>query len=207
MRNYIPLLVSDILRTLITACKHLRLSKDCSLEFVSQLVGKLCVCGYAGKLNAFKLCTINKFVWTWLFFFFFSVQLLSVLRGHSFFHPHHNGQWPPTLKDFYTRSYPLHYFLILILEKEPVFPFSMFSAKQGKYWYHFYNVFGMTRSLTGDWTWDLPHSTTIEEAVMTVLKQYKFCGYTKSYSTFSFFFIYFTCYLSSTLLKHTKSIQ
>ena len=25
----------------------------------------------------------------------------------------------------------------------------MFSAKQGNYWYHFYNVFGMTRSLTG----------------------------------------------------------
>jgi len=31
----------------------------------------------------------------------------------------------------------------------------MFSAKQVNYWYHFYNVFGMTRSLTGDWTWDL----------------------------------------------------
>ena len=28
----------------------------------------------------------------------------------------------------------------------------MFSAKQGHYWYHFYNVFGMTRSLTGDLT-------------------------------------------------------
>ena len=25
----------------------------------------------------------------------------------------------------------------------------MLSAKQGNYWYHFYNVFGMTRSLTG----------------------------------------------------------
>ena len=48
------------------------------------------------------------------------------------------------------------YFPILILEKEPVFPFSMFSAKQGHYWYHFYNVFGMTRSLTGDWL--NPHS-------------------------------------------------
>ena len=34
-------------------------------------------------------------------------------------------------------------FLILILEKEPVFPFSMLSAKQGNYWYHFYNVFGI----------------------------------------------------------------
>ena len=51
-----------------------------------------------------------------LFFIFFSVRLLLVLRVHSFFHPRHNGQWPPTSKDFYTRSYPLHYFLILILE-------------------------------------------------------------------------------------------
>ena len=28
-----------------------------------------------------------------------------------FFHPRHNGQWPTTSKDFYTRSYPLHYYL------------------------------------------------------------------------------------------------
>ena len=48
------------------------------------------------------------------------------------------------------------YFPILILEKEPVFPFLMFSAKHRNY--HFYNFFGMTRSLTEDWTWDLPHS-------------------------------------------------
>ena len=46
----------------------------------------------------------------------------------------------------------------LFLEKEPVFPFLMSSAKQGNYWYHLYNVFGMTRSLTGDWTRDLQHS-------------------------------------------------
>ena len=92
------------------------------------------------------------------FIYFFSVRLLSVLRGHRFFHPRHNGQWPPNSKDFYTRSYPLHYFLILILEIEPVFPFLMFSAKQGNYWYHFYNVFGLTRSLAGDWNRDLPHS-------------------------------------------------
>ena len=42
--------------------------------------------------------------------------------------------------------------------RKPVFPFSMLSAKQGNYWYHYYNVFGMTRSLTGDSTRDLPHS-------------------------------------------------
>ena len=40
------------------------------------------------------------------------------------------------------------YFPILILEKEPVFSFFMLSAKRGNYWYHFYNVFGMTRSVT-----------------------------------------------------------
>ena len=74
-----------------------------------------------------------------------------------FFYPSHNGQWPPTSKDFYTR-YSLQYFFILIIEKEPVFPFAMLSAKQGNYWYHFYNVFGMTLSLTGDWTQNLPHS-------------------------------------------------
>ena len=41
------------------------------------------------------------------------------------------------------------YFPILILDKEPVFPFLMSSAKQGNYWYHFYNVFGTTQVL--DW--------------------------------------------------------
>ena len=35
------------------------------------------------------------------------------------------------------------------------------SAKQGNYSYHFYNVFGMTRSSTGDWTMQgSQHSTT-----------------------------------------------
>ena len=47
-----------------------------------------------------------------------------------FFHPR-RCQWPPTLKDFYTRSYPLHYFLILILEKEPVFPFQCWVLNKG----------------------------------------------------------------------------
>jgi len=42
----------------------------------------------------------------------------------------------------------IHYifFPILILEKEPVFPFIMLSAKQGNYWYHLYNIFGTTQS-------------------------------------------------------------
>ena len=77
-------------------------------------------------------------------YFFFCV----VIR---FFHPRHNGFSIPDLIHYI-------YFPILILEKEPVFPFPMLSAKQRNYWYHFYNVFGMTRSLTGDWTRDLPRS-------------------------------------------------
>ena len=82
--------------------------------------------------------------------FCFSVQLLSLPRGHLVFSS--PPQWPMT-SDFEGFSIPdfIHYiyFPILILEKEPVFPFLMLSAKQGNYGYHFYDVFGMTRSLTG----------------------------------------------------------
>ena len=51
---------------------------------------------------------------TIFFLNFFSVRLLSVLRGLSVFHPRHNGQ---SISDF------IHYIYcpILILEKEPVF--------------------------------------------------------------------------------------
>ena len=55
----------------------------------------------------------------------------------------------------------------------------MFSAKQGNYLVPFYNVFGMTRSLTGDWTRDLPHSMpalyhlAIKEAVIDIMKNKK----------------------------------
>ena len=86
-------------------------------------------------------CYWTRFPPVWFFTFFFSARLFCrfcvVIR---FFHPSYNGQWPRNSKDFYTRSYPLH-FLILILEKVPVFPFSMLSAKQGNYWYHFFDVF------------------------------------------------------------------
>ena len=77
-------------------------------------------------------------------------------------------EWPPTSKDFLSQIVSITFiFPILILEKEPAFPILMFSAKQGNYWYHFYNVFGMKRSLTGDWTRDLPHSkpTLYHEAI------------------------------------------
>ena len=91
---------------------------------------------------------------------FFSVRLLSVLRGHSFFfHPRQNGQWPPTSKDFLSQILSITFiFLSYFLRKSQYFPFWMFSAKQENYWYHFHNVFGMSQSLTEDWTQDLPHS-------------------------------------------------
>jgi len=62
------------------------------------------------------------------------VSVLVVLRGRSFFSS------PPQrlmTSDFQGFSIPdfIHYIYlpILILEKEPVFPFSMLSAKQGNY--------------------------------------------------------------------------
>ena len=68
-------------------------------------------------------------------------------------------QWPMTFnfEAFLSQIYPLHCCPILILEKEPVFPFIMLSAKQRNYWYCFYKVFGMKRSLTGEWIQDLLH--------------------------------------------------
>ena len=100
--------------------------------------------------------TRRHFLYT--YFIFFSDRLLSVLRGHSVFS---SPPQRPMISDFEGFSNPdfIHYiyFPILILEKRPVFSFWMFSAKQGHYWYHFCNVFGMTQSLTGDWTRALPH--------------------------------------------------
>ena len=62
--------------------------------------------------------------------YFFSVRLLSVLRGHSGFHPHHNGQCPPTpicIPDL------IHYiiFLCLSLRKSQYFPFQCWVQHKG----------------------------------------------------------------------------
>ena len=115
---------------------------------------------------------MNPVVFQFVLGFLFSVRLLSVLRGHSVFS---STPQRPMTSDFKGFSIPdfihYNYFPVLILENESVFPFSMLSAKQGNHWYHFYNVFGMTRSLTGDCTRDCPHSKpalyhqAIEEAV------------------------------------------
>ena len=69
-----------------------------------------------------------------LFLFFLIVRLLSVLRGHWFFS---SPPQRPMTSDLERFSIPdfIHYiyFPILILEKEPVFPFLIFSGKQGNY--------------------------------------------------------------------------
>ena len=88
---------------------------------------------------------------------------------------------------FYTRSYPLHFFLILILEKESVFPFSMFSAKQWHYWYHFYKVFGYDAVLN----WGLnPGPPALDPSTLPLAVRLVFHP------------SYFTI-ISPTLLKHT----
>ena len=76
-----------------------------------------------------------------------------------FFHPRHNGQWPPTSNDFLSQIVSITFiFLSWFLRKSQYFPFQCTVLNKGTTWYHFYNVFCMTRSLTGDWTQDLPHS-------------------------------------------------
>ena len=115
------------------------------------------------------LLTFGYSTWWNIKFTYDFCRFCVVLR---FFQPHHNGQLPPTSKDFYTRSYPLYYFLILIHEKEPVVPFSVLSAKQENYWYHFYNV--LARSLTGDWTRDL--STRLSRRRYTPIYKLSSCN-------------------------------
>ena len=70
--------------------------------------------------------------------YFVRVRLVSVLRGHSVFS---SPLQRPMTSGFEGFSIPdcIYYncFPILILEKEPVFPCLMFSAKHGNYWYHF----------------------------------------------------------------------
>ena len=66
-----------------------------------------------------------RFVYIWLsffFIFFFSFRLLSVLRGHSIFSSPPQRQMTSDFEGFSIPDF-IHYiyFLILILEKEPVF--------------------------------------------------------------------------------------
>ena len=136
---------------------------------IASTAAKLCMfCIFWSKTNSWLevgICWTTVFVG---FFAFYFCRFCVVIRFSSL---------PQRLmtSDFEGFSSPdfIHYiyFPILILEKEPVFPYLMFNAKQGNYWYHFNNVFGMTRSLAGAWIWNLPHPKpalyhyAIEEAI------------------------------------------
>ena len=112
-----------------------------------------------------------------------------------FFHPRHNGQWLPTLKDFYTRSY--------------------------NYWYHFYNVFVLTQSLTGYWTQDLPHSKpALYHSTTTLSRRRLISLWFKKIYVFVVFlregenpnpvtkqYLYFVGFLTSTCLITQKSVS
>ena len=96
------------------------------------------------NMHFYKVSVISMIIFDffWSFVLFIAVKKANDLRLRRIFYP---------------RFYPLHIFSYLN-SSERASMFLMFSAKQAHYWYHFYNVFGMRRSLTGDWTRDLPHS-------------------------------------------------
>ena len=100
------------------------------------------------KVTAIFYCSIFKK--------FFSYRLLSVLRGHSIFIP------ATTANDLRLRRIFLSQILSITLILFSYFNSweraSISTLRKGTTWYNFYNVFGMTRSLSGDWPRDLPHS-------------------------------------------------
>ena len=75
-------------------------------------------------------------------------KIAGIFRTMNIFHILCYIYCIPTLLNLYVRGKAI--LLHCSLRKSRFFPFSMVSAKQENYWYHFYNVFGMTRSLTGD---------------------------------------------------------
>ena len=82
---------------------------------------------------------------------FISVRLLSVLCGHSVFS---SPPQRPMTSDFEGFLYQILSITIFsYLNSWERASISLFNVEC-----YFYNVFGMTRSLTGDWTQDLPHS-------------------------------------------------
>ena len=101
-------------------------------------IGKL-IC----NICHFIYCVFDIVMHIFLFFIFLAYDL-SVLGGHSVFSSPPQRPITSDFEGFLYQIVSITLFSYLILEKVPVFPFSMLSAKQGNYWYHFYNVFGMT---------------------------------------------------------------
>ena len=102
------------------------------------------------------------------------------------------------------------------MRKSQYFPFWMFSAKQGNYWNHFYNVFGMTQSLNGDWTRDLPHSKPglyhyIDSHLQAPFLEHSFGPYLNSHQGTSVLWISICLWLLSVLctflMRHLITFQ
>ena len=69
------------------------------------------------------------------FLFFLAFDFFRFCVVILFFHPRHNGQWPPTTKDFLSQIVSITFIILSsFLRKSQYFPFWMFSAKQGHYW-------------------------------------------------------------------------
>ena len=98
---------------------------------------------------------MNLFTRLRFFLDFFSVRFLSVLQDHFSSPPQRS--MTSDFEGFLSQMVSVTFCPIVILQKEPVFPF--FNVQwQTRELVPFYTVFGVTRSLTGDWTLDLPHS-------------------------------------------------
>ena len=74
-----------------------------------------------------------------LFFIFLRFDICRFCVVIRIYHPRQNGQCILDFEGFLSQilSITLNFLTILVLEKEPVFPFLMSSAKQGHYWYYF----------------------------------------------------------------------
>ena len=91
---------------------------------------------YINKLKMFTFHSASSDMFYVFLFYYFSVFFCQFCLVINFSITATTAN-DLTSKDFYPRSYPLHFFCpILILEIEPMFPFLMLRAKQGNYWYH-----------------------------------------------------------------------
>ena len=95
-----------------------------------------------------------------LFFYFFSVRLLSVLRGHSVFViPATTTNDLRLRRIFYPRFYPLHLFSYLnSWERASIFPFECSVLNKGTTGTICITSLVGRGPWLGDWTRDLPHS-------------------------------------------------
>ncbi|KAJ8037139.1 Telomere length regulation protein TEL2-like [Holothuria leucospilota] len=68
-KEYFVIVAQSILKTLHNVHQAIKESKDCSLVFISQLIGKICVCGHSGILLDYLMPHILKttsgdFIWS-----------------------------------------------------------------------------------------------------------------------------------------------